>query len=76
MFLHLQREQRNLYSEKRKTDHTLLIGEKGKKANVLLGSLELYCNIFRDDEKFELPDEIIDIIEYDMEMRLEVSLTE
>ena len=53
-----------------KTDHTLLIGEKEKKANILLGSLELYCNVFRDE--FELPEEIIDIIEYDMEARLEV----
>ena len=65
------------FTQKRgKTDHTLLIGEKGKKANILLGSLELYCKMFRDGEKFKLPDEIIDIIEYDMEMRLESSLTE
>ena len=63
------------FTQKReKKDHTLLIGEKGKKANVLLGSLELYYNMFRNGEK--LPDEIIDIIEYDMEMRLEVSLAE
>ena len=30
--------------------------------------------MFREGEKFKLPDEIIDIIEYDMEMRLEISL--
>ena len=59
------------FTQKReKTDHTLLIGEKGKKANILLGSLELYCNVFRDE--FELPEEIIDIIEYDMEARLDL----
>ena len=53
-----------------KTDHTLLIGEKEKKANILLGSLELYCNVFRDE--FELPEVIIDIIERDMEARLDL----
>ena len=53
-----------------KNDHTLLIGEKEKKANILLGSLEFYCNVFRDE--FELPEEIIDIIERDMEARLEI----
>ena len=58
-------------------DLNLLIREKGKKANVLLGSLELYCKMFRrDGEKFKFLDEIIDIIEYDMEMRLEYSPTE
>ena len=32
--------------------------------------LELYCNVFRDE--FELPEEIIDIIENDMEARLDL----
>ena len=42
------------FTQKReKTDHTLLIGEKGKKANVLLGSLELYCKTYCDGEKFK-----------------------
>ena len=61
------------------SDHNLLIGGRGKKyANVLMGNFEAYFKMFtsKAEKSYLLPDEIINLIRKDMEMRLDSPLTE
>ena len=66
-------EKRGTFTQKRgEPDYILLIGGEEKKANILMGNFEVYCKIFtRKAEKSRLPDEIINLLQYDMETRLD-----
>ena len=76
MFL-CSNEKRGTFTQKnREPGHILLIGGKEEKANILMGNFELYCKMFWKDEKSRLPDEIINLIQCHMEMRLDYPLTE
>ena len=76
-------EKKGTFAQKRYTgepDHNLLIGGNLKKkyANVLMGNFEVYYKIFtsKAEKSYLLPDEIINLIRRDMEMRLDCPLTE